>query len=283
MLSTREFLEITNAGNDRWRMPIVGRAVGGGGNSLFGGVGLAAGIVALEAASDRPVIWATGQYLSRVGEPAVLEMDVELPAAGRSITQGRIRGHSAGREVITVIGATGRRPPLERHVFERMPTVPPPEECEAVLRQFEHESVHDHVEIRLAHGIFGFNGQGVLTSDGLGRLWARMPEVVLDAASLALMADYMASAVGNSIGRIVHCTSLDNTIRFAAPREVERTGWVLCDTRIDAVGDGLAHGTCQLWSQDGTLLATASQSMAISIEADVATGPVAEVAERGQM
>ena len=36
--------------------------------------------------------------------------------------------------------------------------------------------------------------------------------------------------------------------------------WVLCDVRIDGIHDGFGHGDVYLWSADGTLLATASQS-----------------------
>jgi hypothetical protein len=38
------------------------------------------------------------------------------------------------------------------------------------------------------------------------------------------------------------------------------TEWVLLDIRIDAVAHGFGHGTVHLWSQDGSLLASASQS-----------------------
>ena len=38
------------------------------------------------------------------------------------------------------------------------------------------------------------------------------------------------------------------------------TDWVLADIRVHAIGDGFGHGLVHLWAEDGTLLATASQS-----------------------
>jgi len=46
---------------------------------------------------------------------------------------------------------------------------------------------------------------------------------------------------------------------------LEPTEWVLCDIRIDAVVDGYGHGNANLWSQNGSLLATASQSMSVRL------------------
>ena len=70
----------------------------------------------------------------------------------------------------------------------------------------------------------------------------------------------MPSALGNALGRVAHCTSLDNTIRFANRRD---TDWVLCDNRMEFVGHGFCHGAAHLWSDDGVLLATASQSLIV--------------------
>ena len=56
--------------------------------------------------------------------------------------------------------------------------------------------------------------------------------------------------------------SLDNTIRMV---QLEETEWVLCDIRMDALVNGYAQGTAYMWSERGTLLATASQSLAIKL------------------
>ena len=54
--------------------------------------------------------------------------------------------------------------------------------------------------------------------------------------------------------------SLDNTLRVV---RLVPTEWVLCDIRIQALVDGYGQGVAYLWSEDGTLLATASQSMSV--------------------
>ena len=41
------------------------------------------------------------------------------------------------------------------------------------------------------------------------------------------------------------------------------TKWVLADVRIEAVARGFGHGHIYLWAEDGTLMATASQSAMI--------------------
>jgi acyl-CoA thioesterase II len=45
--------------------------------------------------------------------------------------------------------------------------------------------------------------------------------------------------------------------------QLEPTEWVLCDIRIQAVVGGYGQGVAHLWSESGTLLATASQSMSL--------------------
>ncbi|MDX2379721.1 MAG: thioesterase family protein [Acidimicrobiia bacterium] len=269
MITTREFLAIERASPERWRMPVDAHTTGGRRGSLFGGVGLAAAIIALEEATERPTIWATGQYVSTLEPPCVLELDVSLPAHGRSITQGQVRGHLDDREIITVLGANGSRREELHGVWEHRPRAAPPNRCETVIREFGHHSIHQHVDIRMARGMFSFTGTGTPSGDGNTLLWARMPEVRHDRAAIALMADYNASSVGNAFGRIVYATSLDNTIRFATALDRSDhdpdTDWVLCENRVEFVGSGFANATCLIWSDGGALLATASQSMALSL------------------
>lgn len=246
-------------------MPVGGRAVGGGRGSLFGGVGLAAGIVALEDEAGKPAVWATGQYVSTVFPPATLDLDVTLSAVGRTVTQGRVIGTNDGAEIISVVGAVGVRDEPARAVGESMPDVPPPDECLDVGRTRDEPTIHDHVEVRIARGTFGFTGVGELSGDNRTVLWTRFNGVRVDAAALAIMADYSPSALGNSIGRVAGLSSLDNTIRYGdvPPPDEATDDWVMIDTRVEFVGNGFSHSTCVMWSAAGDLLAVASQSATV--------------------
>ena len=258
--SCADFLALTHRfDTQRWELMLSGRVSGGRG-SLFGGVGLAAGIVALEHATNKPVVWATGQYLSLTRLDERLDLEVILPAIGRNVVQGRVVGHVGDREIITVLGAVGTRPTTAEGCWERFPTAKPPADCPVVPRHHESASLHEHIELRLAHGAFGFSGFGTPSPDGRSLLWARMPEVVHDAGALAIIADYLPSVLGSALGRIMHCTSLDNTIRLG---RLEPTEWVLCENRMESVGNGFGHGSVHLWSERGTLMATASQSLIV--------------------
>jgi len=263
--SSTEFLSMVHPVDTlRWALPVTAAQTGGRG-SLFGGVGLAAGIVALEQATGKPVIWATGQYLSITQQPVTIDLEVVLPAVGRSVTQGRVVGHVGDREIITVLGAAGSRRSDAEGCWAKFPKAPPPDECPEIPRSHDGATLHDEVDLRLARGSFGFSGFGKPTEDGRSLLWARMPRVEHDAGALAIIADYMPSALGNALGTIAHCTSLDNTIRFG---QLQRSEWILCDNRMEYVGNGFGHGTVYLWSESGVLLATASQSMIVRVPID---------------
>jgi acyl-CoA thioesterase-2 len=260
--SSAEFLALTHpVDTHRWELK-VDESMTGGRGSLFGGVGLAAGIVALEQAAGKPVIWATGQYLSITQQPVTIDLEVHLPAQGRNVTQGRVVGHVGEREIITVIGALGERPPVVAGCWVECPNAPPPGDCPEIDRSDEGDSIHKHVDLRLARGCFGFTMFGEPTRDGRSLLWARTPDIQHDSAALGIIADYMPSVLGNALGRTAYCTSLDNTIRFANRRDTE---WVLCDNRMEFVGNGFCHGTVHIWSEAGVLLATGSQSLIVRL------------------
>lgn len=265
--STTEFLGLEQTGEYTWRFPIAPHTTGGGG-SLFGGAGLAAGILALEAASEQPVVWSTGQYIARTEVDSVLELTVELPAVGRTVTQGRVTGRIDGAEIITVLGAAGERDDVASGMWEPVPDAIGPDDSLIIDRSEEGDSIHTEIDIRMARGMFGFHAIGEPSGDHRTLLWARMRNVRHDSAALALLADYMPSALGNALGQQMNCTSLDNTIRFAVPCDQDPGEWVLLDNRIEFVGRGFAKGSALMWSESGELLATASQSMTVFLPRD---------------
>jgi acyl-CoA thioesterase len=88
-----------------------------------------------------------------------------------------------------------------------------------------------------------------------------MPEILeASAASLAVLGDFVPMGLGMAITSEINSNSLDNTIRVM---NIVPTKWVLADVRIEAVARGFGHGHIYLWAEDGTLMATASQSAMI--------------------
>ena len=264
-IATSKFLELEQQRNTgKWHLPIIDKTTGGLG-SLWGGVGLAAGAIALAETTQKPIVWATCQYLSITQRPDLMELSVEVTAEGTRVSQGRVIGKVGNNEIINIVGACGLRPNEVSGTWERMPDAKPPDECERMVLDDDRPSIYDHVELRIARGLFGYTGQGERSNDGRTVLWIRMPNVVHDAAALAIMADYMPSAISNATGRSVMPTSLDNTIRVAS---IVETDWVLCENRWTQLGDGFGYGLVHMWSETGVLMATAGQSMIVRLRSD---------------
>jgi acyl-CoA thioesterase len=241
----------------RWRLPVVPHLLTPGG-FLFGGAALAAAVTALEEAFGRPLIWATAQYVSYASPPSVLDVRVEVAAAGRHVTQARVFLERDDVQVLVATAALGSRDFGAAGSWAERPDVIGPEdspmrEIPAMFRG----SIMDHMEIRLAAGrsLERLDGR-----PGSGRCayWTRLPEGAdLGAAGLALLGDHVPSGIGQALGMQAGGNSLDNTIRVV---RIVPTEWILLDIRIHAVQRGFAHGLVHLWAEDGTLLGTGSQS-----------------------
>jgi acyl-CoA thioesterase len=242
----------------RWRLPVV-PGISTMGNFLFGGCGLGAAIGAMEGATERPVIWATAQYLSYARPPAVLDIDVTVPQAGRQTSQARAVGRVGDTEILTVNAALGLRPLEVGGEWAQRPEVPPPAECPVRHHRVEQEhSIMTRLDQRLAVGRDLDDLDGTQTDDGRSAMWVRLPELLeMSGAALAILGDYVPFGIGQALGLRAGGNSLDNTLRVA---RLVPTEWVLLDIRVHAVANGYGHGLVHLWAEDGTLLATASQS-----------------------
>ena len=242
----------------RWVLPIT-PGISTGHQFLFGGCGLGAAIAALEGSSGRPVIWATAQYLSYANPPSIMDIDVTIAVAGKQVTQARAVGHVGDREILTVNAALGVRPLDDGGQWAEMPVVPGPDECaNRMSRHPGTDSIMERLDVRLARAR-GFDElPGPPAADGRSALWARIPDVLdMSAATLAILGDYVPFGIGQALGAMAGGNSLDNTLRVGA---LVPTEWVLLDIRVDLVANGFGHGVVHLWAEDGTLLATASQS-----------------------
>jgi acyl-CoA thioesterase len=243
----------------RWRLPVT-RAVSSGMGALFGGVGLAAAVEAMERHTERPLVWATAQYLSFARPPAVVDIEVVDAAVGHKTSQVRATGHVGDLEIFTVNAALGRRDFPADGDWAVMPTVPAPEECPArVMDQRHQDTLMTRMEMRMAYGRRSEELPGP-PGDGRAALWARIPGLGVSATSLSVLGDIVPFGISQAMGMRAGGNSLDNTIRVV---RLIPTEWMLLDVRIDAIAAGFGHGLAHIWAQDGTLLATASQSAVV--------------------
>lgn len=243
----------------RWVLPVT-PGICTPGEFLFGGCALGAAIAALEATTERPAVWATGQYLSYARPTEVLDLDVIVAIVGRQITQARVVGHVEDREVLTVNAALGHRQLAVEGTWVVMPEVPPPSQCDrrGLRMTTNGDTLLDRLDIRLASGRTLAQLPGPGAAGGRSALWAKLPQVLdMSSASLAILGDYVPFGIGQALGLRAGGNSLDNTLRIGRMVPSE---WVLLDVRVHQVVNGFGQGEVHLWSDDGVLLGTASQS-----------------------
>lgn len=252
----------------RWLLPVEDKLCVGpeGSTFLFGGVGLASSITAMERTTGRPTIWATAQYLSYARPKSVIDLDVHVPIDGKYTTQARVIGHVDDKEIFTVNAAMGSRPGDISEQWVKAPAAGDPSEYKVREHwRMNSASLHNEFDVRIVKGRQGLEcADGEMSDDGHVVMWARPVDrsIPIDSGVLAVIADFFPSAIGNAIGRNAGGNSLDNTIRF---RRIEPTDWVLCDIQINGIHGGFVQGQMHLFSQEGSLMATASQSLILRI------------------
>jgi acyl-CoA thioesterase II len=256
-MDAAEFLGITRTSETTWQLRVTERLITPG-NFLFGGCGLAGAVVAMEGHGGRPTIWATAQYLSYAPKGSDVVFTSTLAAVGGHVTQARAVATIDGREILTVNAALGAGELSAERSWVTMPTVPPPADCPR--RSFPREmgeTIFEHVETRYALGR-RFEDLDGTPGDPHSALWARVPgHLDPSAATLAIFGDFVSGAAAQPMGLRLMGRSLDNTVRVAA---LESTEWVLIDVHVHALEHGISQGIGYLFSERGTLLATASQS-----------------------
>lgn len=227
---------------------------------MFGGVGLAAATIAAERATGRQVVWSSAQFISyaRIGD--TLEFVVEVLSAGRNISQVRVVASNGGKTILAVNAALGDRENMPAGQWITPPDMPPPEECSPQqLWPVQDAALMSRLDVRMAPGRYGARPRdGTPSDDGRMVLWMRPKEAApIDASMLALFADFVPSGLAAAFGRRGGGNSLDNTLRVA---RIVPTDWVLCDVRISAAARGFGHGAIHMFAQDGTMMASGSQS-----------------------
>ena len=258
------FIDLKSTHNPyRWYLPVEERYCVGppGKKFLFGGVGLGTAITALERTTGRPCIWATAQYLSFANPPDVLDVDVRSPVVGKNITQARVLGHIENREIFTVNAAVGERASEHSQQWQTKPDVARPEDCPPMPRFDKHNvDLHHYLDMRVAQGRYSPDRaiEGGSSKDGRVVLWGRSKTGhPIDSAMLAIIYDFVPSGTSHALGLPAGANSLDNTLRI---NQIVETEWVCCDIQIEGVHNGFVHGRVCMFAEDGTLMATGSQS-----------------------
>jgi acyl-CoA thioesterase len=230
----------------------LGRHDGG----FYGGSGLAASVLAMEAATGRDVLWLATQFVSspRLGDQ--IEWTAEVLAQGKRASQVAVRATSGGLVAFSAIGSTGvgAADGLTGQ-WREMPAVSRPEDSQAQtgIAAMQHpDSYTAKLELREAESA---------EPGPDAALWVRMRDgSPTTPAVIAFAADFVPLGVAKAAGKIGAGSSLDNSMRF---RGGIGTEWILLDLEGDLAAGGFGHGTVRVWGQDGALLATGSQTAAM--------------------
>lgn len=236
-------------------------------NHIYGGTAVALSVVAMETTTGRPCVWSTAQFTGTCPAGARLDIHAEVLAHGRVVSQIRVSGYDRGQLVWCAFGACAEQErPAELEVQSgSMPKVLGPDEgrelmlpnrLSPTLLRGGRRGILDTLDMRDAR-----KADGVLAHDPM-LVWARLRERPMTRTALCLVADIVPVAVARAGGREGAGTSLDNTMRFGAPPFGE---WVLIEFEPYLAYGGCSHGGAWLWSEDGTLVAIASQTARVFV------------------
>lgn len=248
-----------------WRLPVTADVCAGPATMvpfLYGGLGLAAGIGAMQRTVGRPLIWASAQYLSFATLGDELELTVDVPSPGRTVSHVRVAGRVGDREIITAVGSLGARDGEPQKQWVSAPQVLPAQDCvpvELYPPQGPDSRLIDRIQIRMPSAeLTARRDQQIPSETGKITMWMRTTEPIeVDPGVLALFADFVPGGLAMAMGKQGGGTSLDNTLRIL---RLVPTTWVLCEIDAHGVANGMGHGDIHLYAETGELLAVGSQS-----------------------
>jgi acyl-CoA thioesterase len=223
--------------------------------ALYGGTGLAVSIAAMEAATERHVLWCSTQFVSQPFRGDTITWEVERLAVGKRAAQLLVRASANDETAFVAIGSTGiAAADGLTGQYVPVPAVTTPEGSPARMRAMPVDLGEDswakHIEMRDAELL----GPGPTVA-----LWARRRDGgPVTPAVLAFIADFVPLGVARAAGKMGAGASLDNSMRFRGG--VADTEWVLIELLGELAYGGFGHGSLRAWSEDGVLLATGSQS-----------------------
>lgn len=259
--SRAAFLKIQRtANNQQYKFPVAPEDCVGpeGASFMFGGVGMAIGLLALEARLERPVVWGTCQYLGPAAPGQALTLDVSAPRVGKNLIQAQVDAVVDSNPIYRLTAVLGSGRESFSYIWRKPPKVPPPECVDTVTHWRGSGGLHSRFEVRPVNGRFGTDRLAHPEPEGRLTMWVRPYDALIDLSCLATLADYVPAGIGNALGLHAGGRSLDNTFRLVG---IPETQWVLVDVQIDVISDGLVHGQIALYSDRGELMAIGSQSL----------------------
>jgi acyl-CoA thioesterase len=255
-----------------------------GDGRFYGGAALAAAIAGSEHVTGRTALWSTTQLVGTAALGERIELIPKVVASGRSVDQVTVQGVVGDRLVFNAVGgASTPTPDGLTGTGQVMPEVSPPEDSgpwagPGGFRQGDSRPRN----LDVGHHLVSEHRQAELldpdpTRPGHMALWARLAgdkapaSTELTPAVLGFLADMVPIAVAKACGVPGAGTSLDNSLRLGEPADSE---WVLLDLDAHIGVGGYGHGQVHLWSPDGRLLATGTQSCRLfSIESSASARP----------
>jgi acyl-CoA thioesterase len=258
------FLGLEDLGGGQMRFEVTS-ALARADERLYGGAAVALSVAAAAAVTERDPVWVTTQFVSTALLGSPVDLAVEVLAQGRRTSQVRVTASTDDGVVFASLGACGElRPEAMTGTFEHRPHVTAPDEGDVGFASRGDLDVgwHTVTEVRTAEILDH-------PDEGPGRLclWLRRRDggPVTPAVS-AYLADLIPLSIARGCEVLGAGTSLDNTIRIGAAAETE---WILLDMRPNLAVGGYGHGVANVWTEDGRLLAVASQTasmMALGID-----------------
>jgi acyl-CoA thioesterase len=133
------------------------------------------------------------------------------------------------------------------------PVMPAPEECVDPQHPHFGPELFDHVELRLDPTTAPFPDP---TGEAVLRFWIRLRDgTAADPVSLVLSVDAGPPTIFN-LQRYGWAPTVELTVMV---RGLPAPGWLLCESRTDAVSDGWFDESATLWDSTGRLVAQSTQ------------------------
>ena len=253
------FLGLDEVGPGRFTFAVTSRLARAD-ERLYGGAAVALSVAAAAAETGRDALWVTTQFVSTAMLGRTVDLQVEVLAAGGRTSQVRVTATTDEGVVFASLGACGvLRPDGLAGTFEEAPRVGPPAEGVVSFAPTGHAGEagwHTAVEVRTAQIHHH-------PDPGPGRLclWLRRNDRgPVTPAIAGYLADLVPLSIVRGCGATGAGTSLDNTIRIGAAVETE---WILLDLRPNLAVGSYGHGIANVWTEDGRLLAVASQTASL--------------------